>query len=700
VFHGSIPADLRSIIYEHADSWPDTDLYVGCSGNFTIERTLHARPGEHRTIHGNDVQAYSSALGWWLAGRPLDYQLKEEHRDQLAWLEPYLTTPTHTLATLMLGTRFLQYVGRSGVYYERMVRATIGQFPTMHAKTVAKLEALTLRLGSYYCGDVRDYLRDVVPADAPVAMFPPFYCLAPDERLLTEDLRWVPCGELRPGDRLLAFDEYPPDGMRLRRWRRSVVTRSEPAVKECLRVHLADGTSIVCTADHPWLADQYDSKTSGGKRRWVRADQLLEKAPYVLRLLDTWEEARTYEAGWLAGMFDGEGSIHIGQASKLQLSQRPGPTADKVIDLLKRHGFDAGAKLRPSGVLGIEVAGGFPTILRALGTLRPERLISRLAALDIEQMSVRSRGNCRVRVVAVEPLGERPIQSITTTTGTYIGEGFAMHNTGDYESQFAAIDHYFDWPAPTYNELDENGKEEIIAAVLDRPHWILGLHIARDELRPWLRGVVQTSNRGLPIYVYASSGPRRVVRPAQQVTPILMPKIGPNEDLGDRMAIHVLTGGQFSAIRSQFMSKTILPGSPLLACGVSVDGRIIGAFAYLPPKYDPSTAYLMSDFPVSWTRYRRLAKLIVMAAASREAQLLLQRSLSKRLTAWSTTAFTNNPNSAKYGRGIPGVKLQKRSEPAADGIHRYQLQYGGPLGGWTLDEALTEWKRRHGKDTR
>ncbi|WP_435820267.1 putative antirestriction adenine methyltransferase [Micromonospora chalcea] len=33
---------------------------------------LHSRPGERRAIHGNDVQAYRSALGWWLAGRELD----------------------------------------------------------------------------------------------------------------------------------------------------------------------------------------------------------------------------------------------------------------------------------------------------------------------------------------------------------------------------------------------------------------------------------------------------------------------------------------------------------------------------------------------------------------------------------------------------------------------------------------------------
>jgi len=54
----------------------------------------------------------------------------------------------------------------------------------------------------------------------------------------------------------------------------------------------------------------------------------------------------------------------------------------------------------------------------------------------------------------------------------------------------------------------------------------------------------------------------------------------------------------------------------------------------------------MSDFPVSWSRYRRLSKLLVMAAIS---ATLLQRSLSRRITAWTTTTFSDNPNSSKYG---------------------------------------------------
>ena len=147
------------------------------------------------------------------------------------------------------------------------------------------------------------------------------------------------------------------------------------------------------------------------------------------------------------------------------------------------------------------------------------------------------------------------------------------------------------------------------------------------------------------------------------------------------------------------MSKTILPGQPLLACAVAVDGRVIGAFAFSPPKFDPLTAYLLSAFPLSWSRSRRLAKLVVMAALSSQTQRLLQRSLSKRITGAATTAFSNNPQSSKYGRGIPGMRLTKRAD-GTDGHHTYMLNYEAPMGAWSLDEALALWKAKHAGDQR
>lgn len=442
VFHGSIPAEMRSIVAEHAGGWPaDLPVHVGCSGNLTIERAIHAL-GRDQAIHGNDITAYSCALGWHFAGQPLDFRLKDESLDELEWLDPYLDGGSGTLATLMLGTRFLQFVGRSGTYYERMVAATRNQWQRMFDKTQAKIDAATLKLEGFFAGDVRDYL-DAAPTEAPVVMFPPFY------------------------------------------------------------------------------------------------------------------------------------------------------------------------------------------------------------------------------------------------------------GSSDYESMFAALDKHFDWPVPEYRDLDEAGKDQIIEQVVDRPHWMLGLHHERDELAEFRRGRVQTTNRGVQITVYSSHGPVRVVAPRQPLDPVRMRKIRPAEDLQGPLRLHPLTGGEFACLRSQFMARTIKPGSPLLAIGVSAGGALIGAFAYLPGKFDPTEIYLMSDFPVSWSKYRRLSKLIVLSALSAEAQQLAQRSTSKRLTRIATTAFSDNPQSAKYGRGIPGFQLVKRTEPGADGVHRYQLQYGGAFGSWTLDEALELWWRKH-----
>jgi hypothetical protein len=295
---------MRNIVAEVCRPWPG-DLWVACSGQFTIERIAHPWG---RPVHGNDVNAYTSALGLFLTGQKVPWHLKERAREQLGWMEPYLDDGVGTVAALMLGTNFLNDVGKDVIYYRRMVAGFERQFPRMHEQTVARLEGLRLRLASFYLGDCREYLKEVVPADGGVVSFPPFFCLAPDERILTSDLRWVPCGELREGDGLLAFDEYPADGQRCRRWRYGTVTRSEPAVAECVRVHLEDGTSVVCTSDHPWLANRYQGPSA--KAEWIRADRLLER-PWVVRLVDTWDQDRSYEAGWLAGIFDGEGSIHL-----------------------------------------------------------------------------------------------------------------------------------------------------------------------------------------------------------------------------------------------------------------------------------------------------------------------------------------------------------------------------------------------------
>ena len=64
MFIGSINRYMRCVLESAASQWRGQDIYVACSGNFTVERILSSlRDGVGR-IFSNDVSIYSCALGW------------------------------------------------------------------------------------------------------------------------------------------------------------------------------------------------------------------------------------------------------------------------------------------------------------------------------------------------------------------------------------------------------------------------------------------------------------------------------------------------------------------------------------------------------------------------------------------------------------------------------------------------------------
>ena len=89
------------------------------------------------------------------------------------------------------------------------------------------------------------------------------YCLAPETPVLLEDMTWREIGELRVGDALVGFDEYPARG-ETRKLRRARVERVWRSRKPTLRI-VTEKAEIVTTAEHRWLS---------GDGRWRRTDRL------------------------------------------------------------------------------------------------------------------------------------------------------------------------------------------------------------------------------------------------------------------------------------------------------------------------------------------------------------------------------------------------------------------------------------------
>lgn len=149
--------------------------------------------------------------------------------------------------------------------------------------------------------------------------------------------------------------------------------------------------------------------------------------------LPAWEEDRSYDGGWLAGIYDGEGSMvhnasreHRGwtNSGSLVVAQNEGPVLDRIKEALDSRGYRYRATRGAKTIVHIELLGGFPEQARLLGSLRPLRLLPKLRHENRYMRAVRER-----RVVVVRDVGERTVMLLETTQHTYMSEGMASHNS-------------------------------------------------------------------------------------------------------------------------------------------------------------------------------------------------------------------------------------------------------------------------------
>jgi hypothetical protein len=294
-------------------------------------------------------------------------------------------------------------------------------------------------------------------------------CVAPETRILRADLSWVRAGEIQASDVLMGFDEEnggPREGLRApsryRHWRPATVVAVRRIMKPCYRLVFDDGTTVVASADHLWLGGSHC--TGGRGWRWQRTEGLVcnraTQRSWVLKAAPVVERDESHDAGWLAGLYDGEGHLISGPGWRLVLSQKPGKVLDRAERLLRTRGYEPRIKLDAKGVARLEINGGMRQTMRLLMELRPERLIENLVA-KISGVSLYGRDYQAVGLVSKEFLGEQEVVAIQTDSRTFIAEGLASHNC--YVANFwratqhdpEAVAAHADWPV---NEVDQHAR--------------------------------------------------------------------------------------------------------------------------------------------------------------------------------------------------------------------------------------------------
>lgn len=259
-----------------------------------------------------------------------------------------------------------------------------------------------------------------------------FECVAADTPILCADLIWRAARELQEGDELIAFDETSPD-RRGRRFRRATVTDNSLAEDDLLIVNTSMG-AVRCNARHPWLTRPQNEAVQW---KWVETRNLMPRDA-VHCPLDVWSVDESWDSGWLAGMYDGEGCLTLdkNKRSQLTMSQRESATSARIERVLKSRVDFVGVYRKEPGTPSTPrntcpffhfIISHMPDMLTILGSVRPPRL---LAKATIAWMNKPIGGWHRSAIVdSVQNVGSGLISRLSTSTKTYIAAGFAMHNS-------------------------------------------------------------------------------------------------------------------------------------------------------------------------------------------------------------------------------------------------------------------------------
>ena len=264
----------------------------------------------------------------------------------------------------------------------------------------------------------------------------PIYCLSPDTPILTADLEWIPIGDAVVGMQVIGVDEGNTSPQ-ARRYRTATITAVTRRIAHSVRIVFTDGREVICSKDHRWLGRK-PPITSGKVQHWVHAKDLYV-GYRIVAPLRTWETETSYDVGWLSGMYDGEGSLHVRPEKGsygVTLSQKPGIVMEQAEQVLMEMDIPFTSSVsKSSGVINLEV-NVRSKVFELLGRVRPMRLLSKHSW---DGVTIRSKDVERFAVIEhIEDVGEVELIDISTTTRTFIANGLISHNCEDSDYAYRA----------------------------------------------------------------------------------------------------------------------------------------------------------------------------------------------------------------------------------------------------------------------
>jgi len=257
---------------------------------------------------------------------------------------------------------------------------------------------------------------------------------------------------------------------------------------------------------------------------------------------------------------------------------------------------------------------------------------------------------------------------------------------GGYERMFKRLEEIFDWDRPSYGLIDEERKKRTVMKMMGQDYLYLDDH----EWKGLPMVAVVRKARMKPVYVYSNMAAlhRGVMKQQRHSEFVPFARLGDGDEITpvSKLTIAPTTNRVVNYYRDVYLSKGVgIPADGEVPLVVAVDGKVFGFLIYSRMQ-GGGDVYLLADFVVNSTRYRRLAKLLLLVTQTREVRRLLEEKFLLKIPKCRTMVFTDKPVSMKY-RGL--YELARR-DPG-------KLVYETELGILDLNEVVPLWLKKFEK---
>jgi len=276
-----------------------------------------------------------------------------------------------------------------------------------------------------------------------------YACNPYEAPVLMGDLSLKPIGEIKIGDEIIGFGERENNINKNKKYgrqhlKKTLVVNIFKSIRPVVKITFESGEVIRCTPDHKWYRKQRkDTENNKGAYRPAKIGSKLARVcdPSLMELSK--EDERI--AGWIAGFFDGDGSVSSHSKTKgdrnsssicfYQGAGRNLPICTYLESSLKRFGFeytyseDLRKDLKSNFGYGYRQyrlkIDGLPTFQKFLHIVRPNKWKERLISGALGTKFIKKRE----KVISIEPDGEEEVFALETITGNYVVWGLASSNS-------------------------------------------------------------------------------------------------------------------------------------------------------------------------------------------------------------------------------------------------------------------------------